>query len=502
MVMEANTTAYHPKPYTQPRKTIQQPSPKFSGALDSFSNLIGLIDSNRNLELMASDGIGMILPRTAMAYSNRGPDDGRETFLREFSGLIGNVLIPGWFGWGTLKLLGNRVNAYNPHGLALDAHINAVNLDAFNQLYESALKRSSHPDEARESFVKKVLGGLQSENPQFMWQAQQGGLSLLSPQSPEAPKLFKKILTRVLGKKIATEELEAVKDKPFEQQLQLLGPKLDAQNGKLSEEATKKLAEMFQPKNTRQAQEFSPDAGTLSLDKDAEARIKQWENSSAHSQLGQKLKNEAFREKEFLKARLDIYKGAKQSTEAFVELVDKTALFHGITGTVHIMDGKQTLASGQSRKNVLRELKYYLEHFVDRATHEANKSDKSDGEKLRYIEEKLFKKAQKGFLYPILPKAEDGLISAAIKQKHALTWIPLSLALGTAGLFTFYNQYITAQKHGGKMFFPGEVPPMTHQDGTNNPPLGTQQQNLPLNRNFQPVSGFQQGRSASGRILA
>jgi hypothetical protein len=501
MVMEANPKSYYPKPYTQPLKTVQQPSPRFSGTLDSFSSLIGVIDSNRNLELMASDGIGMILPRTTVAYQKRGMDDGRETLLRESSGLIGNVLVTGWFGWGMLKLLGNRVNAYNPHGLALDAHINAVNLDAFNQLYESVLKTSLNPEEARESFIKKVLRGLQSDNPQFMWQAQQGGLSKLNPKSPEAPKILQEILTRVLGKETADKALEAVKDKPFEKQLELLGQKLDAHNGKLSEEATNKLAEMFQPKNTHEAQAFGPDAGTLSLDKEAEARIRQWENSSAHGELHQKLKNKAFRQKEFLKTRLDIYKGSKQSTEAFLDLVDKTALSQGVTGTVHIMDGEQVLASGQSRKNVLRELKHYLEHFVDRASHQADESAKSGGEKLRHIEEILFKKAQTGFLYPMLPKAEDGLINAAIKQKHALTWVPISLALGAAGLFTFYNQYITTQKHGGKMFFPGEVAPV-HQNGTKNQPLGTQQQNLPLNRNFKPFSGFQQSRSASGGILA
>ncbi|WP_373532897.1 hypothetical protein [Vampirovibrio sp.] len=502
MVMEANKTSYYPKPCTQPRKTVQQAAPKFSGALDSFSSLIGIIDSNRHLELMASDGIGMILPRTAMAYNKRGPDDGRETFLREFSGLIGNVLITGWFGWGMLKLLGNRVNAYNPHGLALDAHINAVNMDAFNQLYEKALKESDNANEARSKFVEKVLGGLNSDNPQFMWKAQQGAFDKLNLNSPEAPKIMLKTLSQVVGEENAKAMLEDVKDQPFEQQLKILGSKLDQQNGKLSEEALGKLAQMFQPKNTLAGSDLSPDAGTLTLDKEAEARIKHWEKSKAHGEAHQKLKNPAFRQNEKLKARLDIYKDSKRATEAFLELVDKTALYHGVTGTVHINDGKQTLASGQSRKNVLRELKYYLEHFVDRASHETQETAHTAKEQLLRIEEKLFKQAKGGVMAHILPKAEDGLISAAIKQKHALTWVPITLAIGTAGLFTFYNQYITAQKHGGKMFFPGEVSPTANPQGLKTEPLGTQQQNLPLNRNFQPFSGFQQGRSTNGGIMA
>ncbi len=487
MVMEASPLKPHSYSSRQYRKPSQPSSPKFSGLVDGFSNLIGVVDSNRLLELMASDGIGMIVPRTVLAYHKRGADDGRETFLREFSGLVGNVLITGWFGWGMLKVLGNRVNAYNPHGLPLDAHINAANLNAFNHLYQSALADKLNPGEARTTFVKKVLESLVSDNPQFMWGAQRESLQKI--EDPEQQIRFLKAnLTKILGPQAAEEEIEKLGETLTDSKLDALGKTLEARNGKLSPDACKDLARFFEPKG---AVPDKPDWGTLKLDEAAKQRLRQFETDPAYSDLAQKLKDETFKQKMLQRTRLKLYQDSKQNTETFVELVDKKALDYGVTGTVHITDGKERLSGFQNRKNVLRELKYYLEHYVDRAAHESKGN-------LTELENKLFGRAKSGFLHQLLPKAEDGLVTAALKHKHALTWIPLTLSLSAAGLFTFYNQYITAQKHGGRMFFPGEG---------NLQGLASQQKSAvlpppaPPHHNFRPTAGFQQ-TPVSGGILA
>jgi hypothetical protein len=485
--MEAKPITLYSHSSRQYRKPSQPSTPKFSGLVDGFSNLIGFVDSNRLLELMASDGIGMIVPRTALAYHKRGADDGRETFLREFSGLVGNVLITGWFGWGMLKILGNRVNGYNPHGLPLDAHINAANLNAFNQLYQSALAEKLDAGQARKDFVKKVLGSLVSDNPQFMWAAQRESLEKI--EDPEKRRQFLKAnLTKILGEEAADAEIEKLGGTLTDNQLEALGKKLEARNGKLSPDACNELAQFFEPKGTVPDK---PDCGTLKLDEAAEQRIQQFEKDPAYGDLAKKLKDKDYRQKMLQQARLSLYQDSKQGTETFVKLVNKKALDYGVTGTVHITEGQQRLSGFQSRKNVLRELKYYLEHYVDRATHES----KGD---VAVLENKLFGRAKSGFLHQLFPKAEDGLITAAVKHKHALTWIPLALSLGAAGLFTFYNQYITAQKHGGRMFFPGE--------GNLQALAGQQKSALlppsaPPHHNFRPTAGFQQ-TPVSGGILA
>lgn len=488
MVMEAKPITPYSHSSRQYRKPSQPSTPKFSGLVDGFSNLIGFVDSNRLLELMASDGIGMIVPRTALAYHKRGADDGRETFLREFSGLVGNVLITGWFGWGMLKLLGNRVNRYNPHGLPLDAHINAANLHAFNQLYQSALAEKMNAGEARTAFLNNVLGSLVSDNPQFMWAAQRGSLEKIEDPKQQR-KFLEANLTKVLGEKAAQEELKKLGDTLTNDQLEALGKKLSAHNGKLSPEACETLAKFFEPKGTDLDK---PDMGTLKLDEAAEQRLKQFEgDDSAYGEMAKKLKDETYWKKALNQTRLKLYQDSRQGTEAFVALVDKKALDYGVTGTVHIEKGSERLSGFQNRKNVLRELKYYLEHYIDRATHES----KGD---VAVLENKLFGRAQSGFLHQFLPKAEDGLITAAVKHKHALTWIPVALSLGAAGLFTFYNQYITAQKHGGRMFFPGEgsLPGLTTQQKSALLPPPA-----PPHHNFRPTAGFQQ-TPVSGGILA
>lgn len=487
MVMEAKPLTPYSHSSRQYRKPSQPSTPKFSGLVDGFSNLIGFVDSNRLLELMASDGIGMIVPRTALAYHKRGADDGRETFLREFSGLVGNVLITGWFGWGMLKMLGNRVNGYNPHGLPLDAHINAANLNAFNQLYQSALAEKLNPGEARTAFVNNVLGSLVSDNPQFMWAAQRESLEKIEDPKQRL-KFLEANLTKVLGPKAAQEEVKKLGDTLTDTQLEGLGKKLEARNGKLSPEACQELAQFFEPKGTVPDK---PDWGTLKLDEAAEQRLKQFEKDPAYSDLAKKLKDETYQQKTLKQTRLNLYQDSKRGTETFVELVDKKALDYGVTGTVHIEKGSARLSGFQNRKNVLRELKYYLEHYIDRATHES----KGD---VAVLENKLFGRAKSGFLHQFLPKAEDGLITAAVKHKHALTWIPVALSLGAAGLFTFYNQYITAQKHGGRMFFPGEgsLPGLTTQQKSALLPPPA-----PPHHNFRPTAGFQQS-SVNGGILA
>ncbi len=503
MVMEISLSAYNPQAHVQPRKPSRT-APQFSGLVDGFSNLVGFIDSSRLAELMASDGIGMILPRTVMAYDKRGPDDGRETFLREAAGLVGNVLLTGWLGHGVMKLLGNNLNGatrwYNPKGINHEAWVNAANLDAFSQLYKQALHSMPDPTAARHQFVKGVLGGMKSHNPQFIFEALRKSLEILPEE--KRPAYLQAMLNRSLNPSEATQLWKQLQGKPLAQQLkQLEDPdSLFHQNsGKLSQAAQEELAKYYLPKtvldlpeNKQLREQLGLFAGTEPLDNKAAAHLKHLEKQP---ELADRLKNQAFRQKEFQKLRFNLAKDGKQAAEKFLEAVDQVALNKGLTGTVNLTD----LSKGQSRRNVLQSLKFFLEHYVDRAAFEAKQEGLNASEQIQAIDRKLFAPAQSGFLHQLFPKAEDGLVNAAIKSKTAYTWMPIALSIAAAAAFTFYNQHLTAKKHGGQVFFPGEGDPAKALKAN---PFTAPFQPFRSNKNFQPTMGFQQTTAPNGGILA
>src|SRR5690349_13663970 len=107
--------------------------PKFGGIGDAVSGVVGYIDGNRLVELASTDILGMCLPRTGIEASLRPSgyrvDAGRETAMREFSGLVMNTVAVGGLSYFFLRLLGNHVNGYNPHGLPGRAWISADSLE-------------------------------------------------------------------------------------------------------------------------------------------------------------------------------------------------------------------------------------------------------------------------------------------------------------------------------------------------------------------------------------
>jgi hypothetical protein len=470
--------------------------PRFGGVGDMASSLVGVIDSKRAIELVFSDAIGMILPRVLLALLFRGPDDGRETGVREGTGLIGNIFLAGWVGYGVTRMLGDSVNAYNPKGIPGRAWINAQNLDAFGQIYLDELKKASGSEQARENFVYKVLGGLQSADHEFSIESRLSCLEQLSPDAqgqmlekmrkavPHPDKInldegkdnLKKLASlreksrNPADKALYTEAKERIRRQFF-----------DAGWGKLSEQAKADLAKHFAQKPTSEAD--SKILGTLPLDKITEARVKQKERDliTEHGleslvedpkKLKTVLRHKGFdRQKEFIKQRLALsLSDLKYNAKEFQEAIDKKALHSNLTSTVKLEhqlrgDGRKIQLTS-NRGTLLQEMKYFLEQYADRAVHEAKQDlhqdiEKWDGEIKKRIEDKLTGVSpKKTLLRKLIPQSDDGLITAAIKSRGAYTWLPIGICLAAAGAFTFYNNYLTMKKHSGKVFFPGEgMPP-------------------------------------------
>lgn len=503
--MEASPVPFYSPNPVLTRKAATHP-PHFKGAGEAISSVVGAIDSNRLLELMASDGIGMVVPRSAMAYQMRGIDDGRETFLREMFGLIGNVLIAGWFGTAMTSMLGNSVNRYNPHGLPGKSWVSAENMSAFQKLYNKALATSSNHPEARQKFITSVLAGLESGDREFSIESRMASLQRLGGQQAQQSKALGQLLETTYGKAEAQQHLNTYQQMLKAGNLQGLQDKLKARWGRLSKDSQGQLALYF---NHKQPGDLTV-KGTNRFDEEAEHLLKEQAASFPDEAAKSKLSPEAYRQKAFARQRLNLsISELNHHEEAFAKAADHEALIRGLTGTVNLRDGEELLSKGQSRRTLLKEMKHFLEQFVDRAAYAVEKEQptlKDWTRKQTLIQHKLYAENSAG-LRKLLPNLQDGFVTAALKSKMAYTWVPIACSIAAAGVFTFYNQYITTKKHGGKMFFPGEgAPPVEGAKPINSSPFNSSQigktPSASIYRNFGSFPGFPQLRNANGGIIA
>lgn len=470
----ASPVAYHYHSSIPPRqlsaKTPQ--TPRFGAGIgDAVSAGVGIIDSNRFVELVCSDLFAMIFPRTAIAHHERGVDDARETFIREFSGLVGNMFVVGWAGQLAVAALGGGVNAYNPHGIPAKAWVSSTNMGAFSDLYKASLEKATSAKEARTDFIETILKGLESGDKTLSIDGRLASLRRL--EAPQAQAALAQMVETVHG------EEEAMHQLPRYQELLTKGNTAELRNlflqngwGRLSEESQEVLAEFYD-----QANGLKPSIkGTHNFDiatthdlrgdlwAQTQDKLDAFEAKLAQKNLKPKeyeKQLELFRDQLFAKHRLDLsLADLGKPTEHFEKAISQEALERGLTSTIHLRNltsdtptTRAFLSAGQSRNTFLKELKFFLEQYVDRASHGADMA----ADWKQHIQEALFKKSKQGWLHPIWPSIEDGLITATRKSKFMYTAVPMVTSILTAGAFTFFNQWLTRRKHGGKVFFPGEL---------------------------------------------
>lgn len=511
--MEIHSRHYKPVLNQTTARQVQ-----FGGLSGLVSGMVGAIDSNRLAELVTTDGIGMILPRTAMALNMRGPDDARETFFREMSGLIGNIFLSGATSWLIVSALGNRVNFHNPHGIPAKAWISAENLQAFQTLYQNGLSGAQNIKDARKAFIHSFLEGLESTDRQLSVESRVASLKKLSAYPDIQEKMLKSTLSTVWGPYENAQPLVNHYKKLLSQKSSeklLAAHLLDHGWGKLSKSSRDKLYDYFAEKKG----DFKSGLkGTNPYDKMAVERIKK-NRLASHLDSGTGRNNQAQYRKLFNQERLDFsLSDLRNEAKAFKKAIDSEALAKGLTSTVYLKSGQEVLTDAQNRGSLMTEMKFFLEQFVDRATY-AVTHDLKTGRPLgkpalwenqkQEIENKLFGiTTQKGFFKKIMPQLEDGLVSAALKSKNAYTWLPLGITFMALGGFVFYNNYITMKKHGGKVFFPGEgLPPIEGarpvgsfvSDPVTRPVNALDQK---LYRNFGNFPNYPQFRNPNGGIIA
>jgi hypothetical protein len=431
---------------TDPIALRPVPATQFQGVVDVASNIVHKIDSNKVVELLTTDVAGMVVPRTYLEYRKRGPDIGRETFIREICGTIFNLFLIGWLGSAGLKMMNNRSGLFNSLGLHTGAWVNAKSLDAFGTIFEKAVNEAKTPQEARAKFVQTVLSRI------------------------EATDGFN----------------EAVRDKLLQQvdsSIQLRGDK--SQVGRLTKAGQKALEQMFNP----------------TLDPASVRGTFHYEGALAN--LAEKLQGEGrFSEAELRKIlrqeRLNLSQHILNSPreKAFLDtLTDRAIKEYGLSGNVHLMseDGKTVLLQNRNLSTIFKELKHFLEHYADRALVDAKGEISNvamDEAKRGTILTKLMGQKPVGFLEHLkrfipcvqnkLPgelgaSVGEGLLPYAYKSRWFLTFVPFVTTVALSISVSFINNWWTSRKYGGAVFFPGEgVPPANASPngmpGLNNPP--------------------------------
>jgi hypothetical protein len=499
-------------------QTMPRQRPRFgAGFGDMVSSGIGVIDSNRLIELFASDGLGMVFPRTALALSMRGPDDARETFIREMTGLISNVFMVGWASMLMMQVAGQHKHFYNPKAMPGKAWVNAGTLEAFGNLYTQALNRvkvpgrEPNPAEIRQEFVKLFLQGLASGDRQFNLVGRLRSYNQLQQKetAQEATRGLKKLLDEISPKEQRFDwhgvtkgsqdpqtqlsrtlehlaELQK-KDPHWLEQFPRWGRlpdsrmdafirhydiRHDARMTTLDTHDFNQYAENALEKTLKQKQRHDPKFHDL-IHFTPPSDPSNPHTPTERTQWKQDLKARGFHyDDEFAKVRLTLSKDRlREASQDFANHMDKESLLSGLTDTINLYDpaelkkhgnAAKPLIGGKNRKALFLEAKHFLEQYVDRATYEATEMASPRFQPDRWYDEvqrKLFNH-QPGFWHNLVPHLEDGFVVASMKAKRLFTAVPFILTISFATGMTFYNNYITMKKHGGRIFFPGEgMPP-------------------------------------------
>ncbi len=430
-------------------------SPGMIGPLINVNNAaMSTLANNPLISLVASDLGGMVLPRSTIELFKRGPDAGRETFLREISGTLTNTFLGGWLGILVTSQLA-KMHWFNPKAMSFKAWIDKPTMDAFQVVAQKVMQNAAEksPQTIRQEFLDAILQNLQSTDN-------------LSKTSKYAERLNYGRLwdrhTMPVGAPGATwQDLRDMYLRP--------GPQ---RTFHIDEMVENRFNHPMYLDQVEAAKARFLKANGLTSKTELTAELKpQFETAIA--KVEQLLKFQIRRELTDI-ARMP-------SEETFIKgLTDKAAKEGFLTSEASLLnpfeEGK-FLIGRKPTKDILSMLKYYMEEHINRALTEAEaaiKAGQAEGNlgEVAYkiltekgfiqeasVESKFLGKllgSLKGLLRPILPSLEDGLMPYAIKSKLFLTIIPIVMAGIFGCSMVLINNEITRRKYGGKTFFPGE----------------------------------------------
>ncbi|MGE0199561.1 MAG: hypothetical protein AB7P76_01190 [Candidatus Melainabacteria bacterium] len=158
------------------------PSPQFAGAgAGLLPKALSVLDGNQYAQLVAADLMGMVGPRTLLAFLMRGKADGQEVAIREFSGFYSLSFMLAHTSWLATRMIRNS-RLVNPYGLDLSRWINANSMHVLANMFEDALKDGGSPQDIRRNFYTRFAASLQAADPQ--------NTQTINRLLPEAAKRF------------------------------------------------------------------------------------------------------------------------------------------------------------------------------------------------------------------------------------------------------------------------------------------------------------------------
>ncbi|MEM0950686.1 MAG: hypothetical protein AAGI66_00910 [Cyanobacteria bacterium P01_H01_bin.74] len=428
----------HNARFVRPENKVsgQQRSPRFQG-----KSLAAALVDDGPMTLVILDLVAMVFPRTAEAAVMRGPDDARETFLREVFGTLANMFVMGIASSGLMKLAGRSVNKLNPKGIPAQAFVEASNLDVFSAVYKNILAQSNSPAAARKEFIDTVLSGMQSTDIQSSLNTRLHSIQVLKDFPEEQRALLKQTFLQVdkplednaaeILRQGLTHSDETMASKHFDAVHQTLK---NAGWGKFSRSARNRLAKIYHD-------------NAYSLD----CKVQE----AFQKTTGQPVDPES---EEFIVRRLQLSLSQLQSKAKQPSVIqnlsnqlDYLAHQSGMTSTVNLITDAGTSKS-KGRISILTELHHFLTQFVDRTAYAVSHHKLNSKQWKTAIADKLYSGEDQGLLI----KKSLGLVAAAKKAKGLYTWLPILITLATSGSLVFFNNWYTRHKYGGKIFFPGE----------------------------------------------
>lgn len=142
--------------------------------ISSVVTLVGKMQQNPVAELIATDVVGMVLPRTYLEWKERGTDMGIETFIREASGTVSIVFLSSWLATLNMGIANQLAKSREKRALAQGvprinwrhSHIAGPTLAMLGNQFNVALQNSQGKsvEHLKAHFFDSVLQRLQSNS--------------------------------------------------------------------------------------------------------------------------------------------------------------------------------------------------------------------------------------------------------------------------------------------------------------------------------------------------
>jgi hypothetical protein len=408
-----------------------------SALLKPIQMVMDPINNNKLVELVLTDFVGFVAPRTYIDASQRGVDAGREVFLREMMGTITNTYLCGWLMLPMLSLLDNR--KVNNKAVSMRAWIDTSTLDRFSKTTNRVLNQAKDVKDIQRLFLDNILSSMHSTDaihqlPQFK--------RFFPSKGQLNPKIKEQIIDELMGRRGLLSTLQA-------------HPNIDREVGNFLRSAASNRAVLEQSRR-QVIEDFLAERG---LNQPYELTPRGYRRmreviSETQSKLAKT---------QWQSARDILTKAIRSSEKPFLTYLTDLAIQEGGLSenvVLHKASGFPDMKIGvRSVSDVFTKLKYFVEEYL-------NPAMTSNGQMFEGpLTPALRARIRKGLFHSegktwwqrlVVPSAKDGLVPYTIKLKRPMLLVPLGITIAIASTFVLVNNWITRRKYKGQDFFPGE----------------------------------------------